>query len=84
VFALGLTFLIANIILWRHKWRWKGRNFSAWMLFGGLFMSLGMGLMPFPPVQRWCWVPIVLDPWGLPVGLLLFAWIAWRDKQSCV
>jgi hypothetical protein len=62
------------------------REHHSWIpLVGGLFAFVGMGCCPLRQIQRWAWVPAVIDI-GYCVSVmtigLLMELNAWRGRKK--
>ena len=71
----GLAFLVSGLFLavinWGVvvQWALRGKQ-SSWIpLLGGLLTSIGIVVLPYPPLQNFWWVPFIVD-WGSLPGLI--------------
>ena len=55
------------------------KKHSSWVpIFGGALAALGAAVLPYAPLNKFWWVPLIVD-WGCVPGLTLtMAYFAWR------
>lgn len=65
---------ISSLVLWKVR----GKLESP-LPFGGVLGGAAMLLLPYPTVNVFAWVPMLIDPASLPLALLcLYGWLSGR------
>lgn len=86
IFAfLGWWVIIGNFA-GIYGWLFHRKHYSMAPFLGGFFAFVGMGLNPVPQIQRFCWVPFLIDLvfFCLPmlIGLLIGLFMMLFNKKK--
>ena len=84
LFALGELIIFSNLLGWITTWLYK-KNYSSLPWFGGIFLAIGMYLIPHPLLNRLFLIAFLVDyTWPMFGGLMIFmvGEVFWNNKEK--